>query len=227
MRQTGCMAIETRSSSPRIRGNQMGDRGDTNDVPNEDRRKRKGARTQQKILFTAGRHFARRGYSAVTLRDIAEDVGVTPAMIVRYFGSKQALFEAVAHVEPDILPVSEMPIEELARMTIEYWQDPDLRTPAIALLRSLELDGGELFRSELRHRVVGPLSDHISGEDADVRLRLATGLVTGFGLFGLGTLLDPDQAPLPDDEIKRFLPYLTRLLAVCLEPPEAQAASTL
>jgi AcrR family transcriptional regulator len=128
MRQTWTMATETEQS------------------------KRKGVRTQERILLTAGRHFARRGYSAVTLKDIADDVGVTPAMIVRYFGSKRALFKAAAHVEAASPPIGEMSAEERARALIRAWQDPDLRTPAIALIRSLERDGGELFEAELRRR---------------------------------------------------------------------------
>jgi AcrR family transcriptional regulator len=200
------MAIATRSPSAQIRGDELGDRSMT-----------KGGRTRDKILFTAGRHFARRGYSAVTLKDIADDVGITPAMIVRYFGSKRALFEAVVHVTPST-QLDRMSPDELATRSLSYWQDPDLRTKAIALLRSLDLDGGELFQAELRNRITDPWSDLIRGPDADVRLRLVTGLLMGVGLFGLGTLLHPDQPPLPDEEIKRLIPYLARLLSRCLEP---------
>jgi AcrR family transcriptional regulator len=219
------MAIEIRSSSPVVRGSKPGEGVDSNDALNREPRKGRGARTQEKILFTAGRHFARRGYSAVRLKDIAEDVGVTPAMIVRYFGSKRGLFEAAAHVQPSTFPAAETSVEEHARALIQNWQDPDLRTPAIALIRSLELDGGELFEAELRRRVIDPMSGLVGGEDADVRLRLVIGLGMGIGLFGLGLLLDPDQPPLPDDEIERLVPSLARMLSICLEPPGTETAT--
>jgi AcrR family transcriptional regulator len=191
-------------------------------VPCGDRLTPKGARTQEKILFTAGRHFARRGYAAVTLKDIAGEVGVTPAMVVRYFGSKRALFEAVARVEPAPTP-DRISAEELAESTAHYWQDPDLRTPAIALLRSLDLDGGKLFQAELQRRVIEPLSRLITGPDADVRLQLATAVGMGFGLFSTGLLVDPDQPPLPEQEIKRLVPYLAKLMAICLDHPVTAA----
>jgi len=200
--------------------------GDNQGAQNLARGGGKGARTREKILFTAGRHFARRGYAAVRLKDIADEVGVTPAMVVRYFGSKRELFDAVARVEPRTSVAGEMSTDELAIAVIRYWQDPDLRTPAMALLRSLEIEGGALFRATVRRQVIDPWSVVIRGENADVRLRLVVALSLGFGLFGLGSLLDPelgnlldpDQPPLQDDEIKRFTPYLARLLAVCLDP---------
>jgi len=219
------MDIEPRSSSSDP--SDAIDGGDNNQgVQYLDASKGKGARTREKILFTAGRHFARRGYAAVRLKDIADEVGVTPAMVVRYFGSKRELFDAVARVEPRISVAGEMSTDELAIAMIRYWQDPDLRTPAIALLRSLEIEDGALLRATLRRQVIDPWSAVIRGENADVRLRLVVALGLGFGLFGLGSLLDPelgnlldpDQSPLQDDEIKRFMPYLARLLAVCLDP---------
>lgn len=183
-------------------------------------RRGRGARTRESILFAAGRHFARNGFSGVTLRDIADDVGVTPAMILRYFGSKRALFEAVAHIEPNpgTRPEELQVLPERALAMIRYWQDPDLRTPALAMVRSLELDGGALFAEELHRRVTEPWSALLTGEDADVRLRLGLSLSMGVGLFGLGTLLNPDQSPLPDEEIRRMAPYLARMLAVLLTP---------
>jgi AcrR family transcriptional regulator len=202
--------------------------------PREPRRKRNGVRTQQKILFTAGRHFARRGYSAVTLKDIADDVGVTPAMVVRYFGSKRALFEAVARTDPPLEQVTMVSgdewaevAEEWCELAVRYWQDPDLRTPALALLRSLDIDGGKLFQSELQRRVVDTFAELIRGPDADVRRRLALGIGMGFGIFSTGLLFDSDLPPLSDDEIKRFVPYMVKLFAICIEPPEtvAEAAS--
>ena len=219
------MDIEIGSSS-RAPDDAVDGRGHNQVAQSLDRGKGKGARTREKILFMAGRHFARHGYSAVRLKDIAGEVGVTPAMVVRYFGSKRALFDAVARVEPRISVAGGMSTDELAMAMIRYWQDPDLRTPAMALIRSLEVEGGALFRATLRRQVIDPWSIVIRGEDADVRLRLAVALGLGFGLFGLGSLLDPelgnlldpDQPPLQDDEIKRFVPYLARLLAVCLDP---------
>ncbi len=49
------------------------------------------------MLETAGRLFAARGYAAVSMDDIAADVGVSKPMLYNYFGSKQGLY--IAYIE--------------------------------------------------------------------------------------------------------------------------------
>ena len=57
-------------------------------------RRRDSVRTRSALLDAASRRFAQDGYSATTVRDIADDAGVNVALISRYFGSKEGLFEA-------------------------------------------------------------------------------------------------------------------------------------
>ncbi|MDB5222240.1 MAG: TetR/AcrR family transcriptional regulator [Chitinophagaceae bacterium] len=47
------------------------------------------------IIETAEELFAKKGYEASTVRDIAEEAGVNIAMISYYFGSKEKLLEAL------------------------------------------------------------------------------------------------------------------------------------
>lgn len=55
----------------------------------------KGIRRRQQILEAASATFARRGYTNASLREIADAVGVTPAALLRHFGSKEELLLAV------------------------------------------------------------------------------------------------------------------------------------
>ncbi|HEV2720442.1 MAG TPA: TetR/AcrR family transcriptional regulator [Thermoanaerobaculia bacterium] len=58
--------------------------------------------TRERLLDTARKVFATKGYDATTLADIAGELGVTPAALLRYARSKQALFAAAMrtrHVE--------------------------------------------------------------------------------------------------------------------------------
>ncbi|MDI1462612.1 helix-turn-helix domain-containing protein [Catellatospora sp. KI3] len=57
-------------------------------------RRRDAAKTRQLLLEVARRRFARDGYAAATVRDIADEAGVNVALINRYFDSKEGLFEA-------------------------------------------------------------------------------------------------------------------------------------
>jgi AcrR family transcriptional regulator len=51
--------------------------------------------TQTKVLESACRIFGSKGYADTSLKDIAEDLGLTITPIYHYFGNKQSLFLAV------------------------------------------------------------------------------------------------------------------------------------
>jgi AcrR family transcriptional regulator len=54
-----------------------------------------GAPGREALLEAASRLFAEDGVSGVSLRRIAEEAGVTPAMVHYYFGSKEGLYDAL------------------------------------------------------------------------------------------------------------------------------------
>jgi AcrR family transcriptional regulator len=188
-------------------------------------RKRDSARTRDDILHAAGRRFARVGYAHVTLKEIADDAGITPAMILRYYGSKRGLFRAVAHYHADsdsFRPTGTKydPVD-LARGLVEYWQDEGARWTAMALIRSPDMDETlPLLRAEVRHRMLDPWLAVLTGDDAKLRGDLVVALTMGFGLFGLGVFLQPDRPPLAPDEAERAVKYLAAMLSVCIEGVE-------
>lgn len=55
---------------------------------------RDAARTRQRLLDIARHRFAVDGYAATTVRAITDEAGVNVALVSRYFGSKEGLFEA-------------------------------------------------------------------------------------------------------------------------------------
>src|SRR4051812_16013903 len=57
--------------------------------------------TRAAILDAARAAFAERGYDAVSVRAVARDAGVDPALVHRFYGSKERLFTAAM-----ALPVS-------------------------------------------------------------------------------------------------------------------------
>ena len=61
-----------------------------------------GIRRRREIVDAASRVFARYGYTGGSLRQIANDVGVTPAALTRHFDNKEGLLQAVLdHWESD------------------------------------------------------------------------------------------------------------------------------
>ena len=56
---------------------------------------KKSERTRAAIEAAARRLFAEQGYERTVIRDIAAAAGIDPAMVIRYFGSKDRLYQAV------------------------------------------------------------------------------------------------------------------------------------
>ena len=54
-----------------------------------------GIKRRREILESAARVFALHGYAGGSLREIANEVGVTPAALIRHFESKESLLVAV------------------------------------------------------------------------------------------------------------------------------------
>ncbi len=52
-------------------------------------------RTRDDFLDAAARAFSRKGFSATTVKDIAEEAGCTPAALYAHFDGKQAVFDAI------------------------------------------------------------------------------------------------------------------------------------
>jgi AcrR family transcriptional regulator len=152
--------------------------------------RRDSADTRSAILETATRRFAFQGYEQSGVREIAEDAGVTAAMVNRYFGSKEGLFtEVVKHAFPESL-IEESGVDiadRLARMVVhgKSGSEDDRRIPLLLLIRSsmnpraLELLKTNLNRTRNMHRV---LADFIGGPDAEVRAAMAIAQCVGFTL---------------------------------------------
>ena len=64
-------------------------------MPDAARPLAKADRTRAAVLEAAERLFARRGYAATRLEDVAEAVGVKRAALFYHFRDKQALYDAV------------------------------------------------------------------------------------------------------------------------------------
>nr|WP_165372011.1 TetR/AcrR family transcriptional regulator [Streptomyces sp. L-9-10] len=178
-------------------------------------RAKDSAATRNDILRAAARRFAEHGFAHVTLQDIAQDAGVTPALVNRYFVSKRALFELVAQAHVDeAQPLTD--VGEFASDLMAYWQDVDRRTPALALVRSIDLDGGKLLRHELERRARGHWRQFLAGDpEAPAKIRLLESLTMGLGLFGIGALLGEEES-LSSETLIAMERRLALMIEACL-----------
>lgn len=150
------------------------------------------------ILDTAEQLFARNGYAATSVRAIADEVNVNPAMIHYYFGSKNALLKQVLDrtLEPLADAIAGMrtegraPAAEIARLLLKtFYERPNL--PPL-VVREVMLPGGvmqEHFLSYLAPRLGGAFPDLLEKEQAEGRMskdldsRISTLIILSLGVF--------------------------------------------
>jgi AcrR family transcriptional regulator len=91
--------------------------------------RRSSETTKAKILAAARTHFAAAGFHAATIRAIAGDAGIDPAMVMRYFGSKDQLFAAAAEFDlgfPDLTATEHGELgKALVAHFLDRWEDDE------------------------------------------------------------------------------------------------------
>ncbi len=130
-----------------------------------------GATTADRILDAAEDLFAEKGYSATSLGDVADRVGIRSPSLYNHFRNKEALYQAVLE---RLLDEFSMPMAELARgpvtnQQVFHWLEAIVRqhhaNPNLArLLQHAALSGGP-HTNELIDRLFRPMfqSDTESG----------------------------------------------------------------
>ncbi|GID96346.1 TetR family transcriptional regulator [Amorphoplanes digitatis] len=186
-------------------------------------RRRDAGRTRQILLEAARTRFARDGYAATTVRDIADEAGVNVALINRYFTSKEGLFEAclttaVTDVRRDEsgVPVDGI-AEGIARRIGGTADDDRLRVALLLLLRSSGDDRIDELRRSVLHAVSEKMASAAGGAEPDdaallrAQIVLATtlGIVTLRSSLGLQPLASATEEQLLDplrDLVESVLP---------------------
>ncbi|WP_313885929.1 TetR/AcrR family transcriptional regulator [Fodinicola feengrottensis] len=101
---------------------------------------RRSERTKAAILAAARTEFASSGYQRSTIRAIAADAGIDPALVMRYYGSKEKLFHAVLDVDLTLPDLGNVPREQLGERIIRHfigkWEDERFREAYIFLFRA-------------------------------------------------------------------------------------------
>ena len=140
--------------------------------------------TRQAILEAAKTCFMHDGYEHVGVRDIAARAGVDPALVNRYFGSKEGLFsEAVASkfdlrhlLDGDRATLG----ERLARYVLQKNVDGADYNPLVALLRSSSSDVcSGMLRNAMLQGFVRPLASRLEGPDVLSRAELVGSMLLG------------------------------------------------
>ena len=106
----------------------------------ESKKETKADRTRAIILAAAQKLFAGQGYELTTVRDIAGMAEIDPALVIRYFGSKEELFARAAVFDlklPDINTADRSTLGEmLVRHFLSLWEGENANGGLTVLLRS-------------------------------------------------------------------------------------------
>jgi AcrR family transcriptional regulator len=149
--------------------------------------------TQARIFEAAKMLFSQNTYEGVGLREIAANAGVDPALVMRYFGSKEGLFRAVASQAfgaHDFLRhgVESLP-GEAARVltsTLDHDQWRLGYDPLRLLLCSIgSTTAGPIVSEYLCDDFIAPITEALRGNHRSERAMMLASSVVGFALIRL------------------------------------------
>ncbi|MET9064815.1 TetR family transcriptional regulator [Streptosporangium sandarakinum] len=178
------------------------------------------ADTRGQILAAARQIFAEKGFDRATVRGIARQAGVDPALVHHYFTSKAGMFVAVMDLPlnpEEVVPVlidgpREEVGERIVRFVLTLTADAEARQPLLAMIRTAMTNDQvaamvrEFFTEELLDRAARGL---------DIpRIRMEAAFSQMFGLIVMRhvVLLDPLASAGVEELVALFAPTMQRYL---------------
>ena len=180
----------------------------------------KSIQTRHAIEAAAKDLFAANGFERTSLRDIGARAGIDASMIIRYFGSKDALFARVAMPElrlPDLREVDPARIgETLVRHFLEIWEDAKSGLPILLRSATSNEDAAQRLLDVFRAQVL-PAIARAGGDRPQERAVLVASQLLGLALTRYVLKIAP-MVSMPGDTLVREIgPTLQRYVAGPLE----------
>ena len=184
--------------------------------------RRPGATTTKDAILDAARElFSARGYEGTTIRGIATNAGVDPALVHHFFGSKDDLFLTVLEVPETVMADIPRLIagdlahagEQLARFYLGLYESPDTRAAMLTAIRSAiaQEQAARILRESISARLFVAVR-HVLPDRAELRMSLAMAHLTGLAI-GRYVFRVPPVADMSVDELVSWVgPTLQRYL---------------
>jgi AcrR family transcriptional regulator len=178
--------------------------------------------TRDAILAGARRQFATRGYEATSLRGIAADAKVDPALLIHYFGTKEGLFIAATGLPARLRDLfAELDgaspresAEALVRGYLQIVDSDQSRNAILALVRSAV--SNERAAAMLREFLTAELLSVIAGwtdrPDAQLRAALVAAQLVGIAMLRHVVRVDPVARASPDEIVALVAPVIEQYL---------------
>ncbi len=187
-------------------------------MSSESSTKRSGRRpgpttTREAIAAAARRQFAELGYDRATLRGIAAEAGVDAALVMRFYGSKDALFREVMALPPAVAEAMERLADgpraavgrRLAEVIVGMLEDPRSRSIVLGRIRSASshADAADLVRETVT-RDIGRLAAALTDDEPETRAVLVGSQIVGLALARHIVRVEP-LASLPAADVIDYL----------------------
>lgn len=181
-----------------------------------------GPPTREDILLAARRSFGARGYDATSLRSIAKQADVDPALLVHYFGTKEALF--VAALEVTMSPMSmfdglaTVSISEAAELIVQRYllmlDQEQTRDVILGLVRSAVSSerAATMLREFLGRAMLSSLTPLIDHPDRQLRASLVAAQLIGIAMLRHVVKADAVASASNEELVSRVAPVIEAYL---------------
>jgi AcrR family transcriptional regulator len=174
--------------------------------------------TRATITAAAAQRFTAVGYDATSLRQVAADAGVDPALVRRFFGSKEQLFTAVASalIDPGraLAAVAEGPVEaageRLLRHFLSLLGDVSQPGPLLGLVRSAVTSehAARLLRQFLADGLLRDITVSLPSGRPELGAALAASQLVGLAVARYAVQLPPLTSAGTEELVSTVAPVL-------------------
>ena len=187
------------------------------------KRPRAAEASKAAILAAARQRFAADGYDRATIRAIAADASIDPAMVIRYFGSKEKLFAQAADFDLRLPDLTAVPRARVGAAFVEHflerWEADDT---FMALIRAAVTNDAAAKRVRgVLATQVAPMIERVSGDESHTSLRaaLVASQLLGFALCRYALRLGPAVTMSRDEVVGWLAPTVQRYVTAPLPVP--------
>ena len=177
--------------------------------------RRSSVETKAVILAAARERFGRAGFQGATIRGIAADAGVDPAMVMRYYGNKDKLFAAAADFDLELPDFAATDRGELGRSLVRHflqrWEGDDA---LVILLRSsaTNAEAAQRMRQIFGTQLQPLVASFVPAGEAGARAGLITTQILGLALCRFVLQLPPVVEMTHDEVVEWLGPTIQRYL---------------
>ncbi|KRB81406.1 hypothetical protein ASE00_15635 [Sphingomonas sp. Root710] len=190
-------------------------------APVKQTRPRDAEMTQARILDAAQIVFSQHGYGSSGVRDIAQLADVNPALVSRYFGGKEALFEKALEKTLNISPMMSVPLDRFGENLMRELHDDDANSVRSAAMFALSIgdpQAREISVELMRKKIIEPLAEAFASDDdsAGARARIVAILSLGYTVMRILVPMQEDEA----DQDAFVSKWLGEVLQDMAKPPQ-------